>query len=78
MPDWLSFENVKALASPFVTLVAAGAAMFFTSKQVKIAKLQSDIALDKLKYDLFDKRYEIYHITKNVLEHILSNLDFEK
>jgi hypothetical protein len=85
MPDWLSLETVKGVLGPIATLVAAGVAAYFTSKQVaitnaqkEIARSQSEIALEKLKYDLFEKRYEIYQRTKKVLEHILSNLDFEK
>jgi hypothetical protein len=89
MSDWLSLENLKAFAGPFATLVASIVAAAITavfarqqvaiaSGQLNIAKSQSEIALEKLKYDLFEKRYEIYKTTKNVLEHILSNFDFEK
>lgn len=38
--------------------------------QKTIAKSQCDIAYDKLKYDLFDKRYEIYLAAKFIIERI--------
>lgn len=39
----------------------------------EIARSQRDIAFDKLKYDLFDKRYEIYSTARELIEHISGN-----
>jgi hypothetical protein len=39
--------------------------------QTVIAKYQSDIAYDRLKYDLFDKRYEIYSTAREIVKHIV-------
>ncbi len=65
-----------------VTLVAAGAAGFITYTfariQARIAQSQRDIALDKLKFDLFEKRYEIYQATKALLEYMPFVTDLEK
>jgi hypothetical protein len=36
--------------------------------QRDIAKSQRDIAFDKLKFDLFGKRYEIYQAAKELIE----------
>ncbi|MET4068168.1 hypothetical protein ABID58_002965 [Bradyrhizobium sp. S3.2.6] len=35
-----------------------------------IAQSQRDIAFDKLKHDLFDKRYEIYTTARALIEHV--------
>jgi hypothetical protein len=39
-------------------------------EQKEIAKSQRDIAYDKLKHDLFDKRYDIYLHAKAIIERI--------
>jgi hypothetical protein len=74
MVDW--FEFSKTFAGPIATVFAAAAAVFFTWRlgkaQVRIAQSQRDIAFDKLKYDLFDKRYEIYQTAKAIIEPMLS------
>jgi len=65
-----------------VTLLAAGAAGFITYTfariQARIAQSQRDIALDKLKFDLFERRYEIYQATKVLLEYMPFVTDLEK
>jgi hypothetical protein len=38
--------------------------------QREIAESQRDIAFDKLKYDLFQKRYEIYTAAKGIMERV--------
>jgi hypothetical protein len=61
--------------------VAAGAAVWVTWKlgksqiaiaaaQRDIARSQRDLAYDKLKLDLFDKRYQLYVTAKRVVEHV--------
>jgi hypothetical protein len=66
--------------------VAVGVTAYFNSKQVKlvaaqtataaaqkeIAQAQRDIAFDRLKYDLFEKRYAIYLAAKGMIAHTLS------
>lgn len=39
----------------------------------EIARSQRDIAFDKLKHDLFDKRYEIYSTARAPIEHVSGN-----
>ncbi len=40
--------------------------------QKEISKSQRDIAYDKLKHDLFDKRYEVYSAAKALIEEIFA------
>jgi len=49
----------------------AGEQTKIAEAQKEIAKSQRDIAYDKLKFDLFDKRYEIYRTAKNIIERIV-------
>ena len=64
-----------------VTITAAGIAglitFIFARLQVRIAKSQRDIALDKLKFDLFQKRYEIYDAAKRLIAHVMLVSDLE-
>jgi hypothetical protein len=54
-------ELVKALAGPTATVIAASIAAWvaytFGKAQSETARSQRDIAFDKLKVDLFDRRY---------------------
>jgi hypothetical protein len=69
MWDWLTIENVRAFGPTVITsLVAAG----FSAAQLYVAKAQKDIAYEKLKLELFPKRYAIYVATKELIEHIVS------
>lgn len=62
----------KDFAGPIAIIIASGAATWITyrlgSRQAAIAEAQKDIAYDKLKHDLFDKRYEIYQAAKRLIE----------
>jgi hypothetical protein len=58
--------------------IAAGITVSFARTQANIAQSQRDIALDKLKFDLFEKRYAIYAATKELLEHMALVRDLEK
>jgi hypothetical protein len=66
-----TYQFFKDFAGPMVTLLAAGAAGFITYTfariQARIAQSQRDIALDKLKFDLFEKRYESIRQRKRFL-----------
>ena len=56
-------------AAPFATLVAATVVAYFARAQARIAQSQRDIALDKLKFDLIERRYAIYMAAKELLEY---------
>jgi hypothetical protein len=76
------YDVIRDFASPVVTLIAATIAglitLTFARVQALIAKSQRDIALDKLKFDLFDKRYEIYLAAKELLEYVPFITDLQK
>src|SRR5271165_3612974 len=76
------YDLIKDFASPVVTLItafiAAGITIAFAFTQANIARSQRDIALDKLKFDLFEKRYTIYAATKQLLEHVVLIHDLDK
>ena len=67
-------EFFKDFASPIATIFAASVAAiityYFGRAQARIAQSQRDIALDKLKHDLFNNRNEIYQTAKKLLETI--------
>jgi hypothetical protein len=80
-PDHSAFGIVIALAGPVATVVAACAAVFVTYRlgtrqlaiaqnQATIASAQRDLAYERLKYDLFEKRYEIYLTARLAIEKI--------
>jgi hypothetical protein len=51
--------------------VRRGIITFIISRgQRRIAQSQRDIALDQLKFNLLQRRYEIYQATKELLEYI--------
>jgi hypothetical protein len=73
-------EWAKALAPTFVSALAVfvSVATFRLSRQIahqqtKLAARQADIALDRLRYDCFEKRYRIYDATKSLIETVLNN-----
>ncbi len=84
MPDWYTIAKdfVGPAATMIASITAARITYHFGSKQTEIArsqaataaaakeiaKSQRDIAYDKLKNDLFDKRYEIYLSAKQLIE----------
>jgi hypothetical protein len=72
----------KDFAGPIATIVAAGAAvivtMFFNKRQTAIAETQKNIALDKLKHDVFEKRYKIFLAARSLIETVLHQSDFQK
>lgn len=76
------YEILKDFAAPVVTLIAASIAgtitFVFALIQARIAKSQRDIAIDKLKFDLFQKRYEIYIAAKQLVEKVSLVSDLKK
>src|SRR5260221_9615198 len=68
------------LATVVASVTAAGVAATYGYFQYQlgraqkaIAESQRDIAYDKLKFDLFAKRYEVYATAKKLIEHICSD-----
>jgi hypothetical protein len=58
------YQIFKDFAGPIATIIAALAALsvtaYFAWHQKKIAKEQADIAEEKLRLDLYDRRFEIF------------------
>jgi hypothetical protein len=71
----------KDFAGPFATVLAASAALcvtfYFNKRQHELSSAQRDIALDKLKFDAFEKRYEVYSQAKALMYFALQQNDFE-
>jgi hypothetical protein len=76
------YAVAKDFAGPAATVIAAAAAVFvtyrFNSAQVKISREQKNIALDKLKQDVFNQRYAIYTATKDLIEYVMHQHDFQQ
>jgi hypothetical protein len=69
------YEFFKDFATPLATVIAAGVAAWitfrFSSKQTEISQSQADIALDKLKFDLFERRMNTYDAIREVIGEIV-------
>ncbi|MDI1344808.1 MAG: hypothetical protein PSV22_11995 [Pseudolabrys sp.] len=50
-------EFLKSFAGPIATIIAAGAAVYVTQH---FARVQAQLASEKLRYDLFDRRLKIF------------------
>lgn len=72
------YDLFHDFAGPVATIIAATAAFYLTfrfgsqqvtiaAQQAAIAKTQADTALDRLRYDLFEKRYHIYDTAKQLM-----------
>jgi hypothetical protein len=73
----------SVIATIFAASVAAGISVRLGRNQSAIAKSQADIALDKLKFDLFEMRYSIYLSLKELIEyaaliHDVQSIDAER
>jgi hypothetical protein len=80
-------QSLGAIATIIAATVAAGITFYFgrvqanigkqqattASLQAGIANQQAQTALDRLRYDLFDKRYAIYLATKDLLRYVVNN-----
>jgi hypothetical protein len=68
------YAALKDFAGPGATVVASTvvvvATVFYQRKQLKIAR-------EKLQLDLFDKRFAIYELCKQLIEHLSNQRDFE-
>ena len=63
-PHWTAY--LTALATPIVAMVAAGIAAFFAYQQWRTAR-------NKLKLDLFERRFAVYHAAQSFLASIGQN-----
>jgi hypothetical protein len=63
---WLfvHYDLFKDFAAPMATIIAAGAAVFFTWRlgrnQLAVAQQQAQLADVRLRHDLFDRRFKVY------------------
>jgi hypothetical protein len=87
MGDWADIAKtglgplatiLAAVAAVFVTRQLGKHQIRIAESQAKtaeaqrdIAAVQRDIAFDKLKHDLFEKRYEIYVAAKGIMERVI-------
>jgi len=68
LPEWLQY--IQALG-PLATIIAAGVAAWVTWKIQKrnnaVQQAQAQTARNKLKLDLFDRRYDVYEAAKKLI-----------
>ena len=64
---------IKDFAQPVATVLAAFAVAFFAYRQWWTAHQQARTALDQLRNNLFDRRYEIYKTTRQLLRTLLND-----
>src|SRR6478752_4833660 len=73
------YHLFKDFAGPVATGVAAITAIVvtyrFNKQQIEISRTQRDIAIDKLKFDLFELRYGIYLAAKELIEYVSNKGD---
>jgi hypothetical protein len=66
----------KDFSGPIATIIAAFAALsvtaYFAWHQKKIAKEQAYIAREKLRHDLYEKRYRVFYAVRKLLAGIVS------
>jgi hypothetical protein len=68
---YLVLKDFAGPAAAIIGAIVAGIITFIISRgQRRIAQSQRDIALDQLKFNLLQRRYEIYQATKELLEYI--------
>jgi hypothetical protein len=76
------YNALKDFAGPIATTIAAITAIVvtqrFNKRQIEISRAQRDIALDKLKFDLFELRYGIYLAAKELIEYASNSGDLSK
>lgn len=70
--NWI-YSLFKDFASPIAVIFASCVAAFFAYRQWKTAESQAKTSLDKLRFDLFDKRYAIYDHVKQLLKLLIND-----
>jgi hypothetical protein len=77
------YEIFKDFAGPVATIIAsvtaAGITFYFASRQARIAQQQADTArqqantaFDQLRLNLFEKRYAIYNMTRELIALVIN------
>jgi hypothetical protein len=66
------------MATTLAATVAAAITYYFNRAQARIASTQADVAIERLKLDLFEKRYAIYSSAKQLVEYLVLQNDFNK
>lgn len=65
------YQIFKDFAGPIATIIAAlaaaGVTTYFAWHQKNIAKEQADIAREKLRHDLYERRYRVFDATRKLL-----------
>jgi hypothetical protein len=76
------YQIIKDFAGPGATVIASGVAAwitwYFASWQAATASRAVDIAHDRLRFDLFGKRYEIYEAARKAIEITFERQDEDK
>lgn len=76
-----TYALIKDFAAPVAVMIGSGVAgtiaYIFGKAQKQIAGSQRDIAFDKLKFDLFERRYAIYSSLRNLIEHVVHANDLK-
>lgn len=72
MLEWMvkNHEVVRDLATPIVTIIVGLVAVFV---QIHFNRKQTVVAEDKLKFDLFEKRYGIYLAAGEMIQFVTSS-----
>src|SRR6266404_5609965 len=75
------YDVLKDFAGPVATTIDAITAIVvthrFNKRQIAISQAQRDIALDKLRFDLFELRYGIYLAAKELIEYVSNHRDLK-
>jgi hypothetical protein len=70
------YQFFKDFAGPIATIIASFAAVwvtvYFGRHQKRIAEEQTHIASEKLRHDLYDRRYRVFEAARRLLAHIAS------
>ncbi|MCR4377573.1 MAG: hypothetical protein NUV50_05710 [Rhodospirillales bacterium] len=65
-------DFLQPLATIFAAIVAVCVTFYFSRMQARTAQRQVDIAHDRLRFDLFEKRYKIYQDAQELIREIVT------
>jgi len=71
-------DFASPIATTFAAIVAAAITYFFNRAQTRLAETQADVAVEKLRLDLFDKRYALYTAARHLIDYLAVQNDYEK